>query len=468
MNYLPKYFTSKAIAAYFVILGACYLLFAGRGLPLVWIVFGSVEVITFFYFSNLLTRSWAYISSHVFQQELFSTALLIRIAYVAFIYFFYELMTGMPHEFDAGDALNYHDQAVWIVDMLNTGKLSTFKSIFGNAVSDSGFSIWLSVIYFFTSNSIIAARLVNALMSAWMCVLIYKLARRNFGEEAARISAILAMLLPTFIYYSGLHNKETIMVFLLVAFAERADYFLRLRTFNSWNLLSVVVLGTSLFFFRTVLAAAIWFALFSALMLSADRLIGPARKTIYILWFTVTSLMVISGSILSEVQGYFKDRTTNQQMQIKSLSIGKGANTLSKYGSSSVFLPIILFAPFPTLVNIETQKNTMMINGNTFTRNIYAFFVVIALFTLIKKKLLNQHVLILSILLSYLAILALSGFALSERFHMPAVPFLLILAGYGITQMNNRNVRYYIPYLVLISIVIIGWNLFKLAGRGAV
>lgn len=110
----------------------------------------------------------------------------------------------------------------------------------------------------------------------------------------------------------------------------------------------------------------------------------------------------------------------------------------------------------------------MMINGNMFARNVYAFFVVIALLILIKNKLLNQHVLLLSLLFSYLAILALSGFALSERFHMPAVPFLIILAGYGITQMNNRNVRYYIPYLVLIGLVIIGWNLFKLAGRGVV
>lgn len=377
-------------------------------------------------------------------------------------------MTGMPHEFEAADALTYHNQAAGIVDKLNMGEIRSFKAIFGNEFSDSGFTIWLSTIYFFTSNSIFAARIINALMGAWMCVIIYKFASRNFGEGAARISAILAMLLPTFIYYSGIHNKETVMAFLLMAFAERADYFLRLRTFKTWNLLSVLVLGSSLFFFRTVLASAAWFALFSALLLSAERLIGPARKTIYILWFTIASLVVISGSILTEVKGYLKDRSTNQQMQMKGYSSGKGANTLSRYGSSAVFMPIILFAPFPTLVNIETQKNTMMINGNMFTRNVYAFFVVIALLVLIKNKLLNQHVLILSLLFSYLTILALSGFALSERFHMPAVPFLIILAGYGITQMNNRNVRYYIPYLVLIGLVIIGWNLFKLAGRGVV
>ena len=144
----------------------------------------------------------------------------------------------------------------------------------------------------------------------------------------------------------------------------------------------------------------------------------------------------------------------------------KGANALARYGTASVFMPMMLFAPFPTLVYIEDQPNAMMINGNIFTRNVYAFFVLIALFTLYKKKILTEHVLILALLLSYLVILAMSGFALSERFHMPAVPFLLILAGYGITQMNNKNVKFYIPYLVLMGLVIIGWNWFKLAGRG--
>jgi len=139
---------------------------------------------------------------------------------------------------------------------------------------------------------------------------------------------------------------------------------------------------------------------------------------------------------------------------------------LAKYGTSTIFLPLMLFAPFPTLVYIDDQPNAMMINGNIFTRNVYAFFVLIALFTLYKKKLLTQHILILALLLSYLVILALSGFALSERFHMPAVPFLLILAGYGVTQMDKKNVKYYIPYLFIIGMVIFGWNWFKLAGRG--
>jgi hypothetical protein len=34
--------------------------------------------------------------------------------------------------------------------------------------------------------------------------------------------------------------------------------------------------------------------------------------------------------------------------------------------------------------------------------------------------------------------------------------------------MNKKYASYYIPYLVIIGIIIIGWNWFKLAGRGVV
>jgi hypothetical protein len=128
----------------------------------------------------------------------------------------------------------------------------------------------------------------------------------------------------------------------------------------------------------------------------------------------------------------------------------------------------MLIAPFPTLVNIETQRNAMMINGSVFTRNIYVFFVIIAFIMLYKQKLITKHIMLISILLSYLVILSMSGYALSERFHMPALPFLIIFAGYGVTRITRQNIKYYIPYLIIISIIIIFWNWFKLAGRGAI
>jgi len=87
---------------------------------------------------------------------------------------------------------------------------------------------------------------------------------------------------------------------------------------------------------------------------------------------------------------------------------------------------------------------------------------------LFKKKLLRKNLLLSVFLLSYLLILANSGYALSPRFHVPALPFFLMFAGYGITQTNRNFSSYYVLYVIGISIIVVAWNWFKLAGRGMV
>ena len=466
--YFSKYFTSKAIAAYIIVLTICSLLFIAHVLPLLWVLFGLADVLFFFYFSNRLSLHWNKYSPAVFRKKLFRTALVIRIIYVVAIYFFYIRMTGMPFEFEAGDSAGYHVEGAMVVDWINAGNFGKYFTEYRKGVSDMGFPLWLSVIYLFSFKSIIVARFVNALVGAWTCVLIYKIARRNFGEDTARISGVFAMLLPSFIYYCGLHTKETVMVFILVAFIERSDYLVRMRTFKFWTVLTVIFLGIALFFFRTVLAVAAWFSLFSALLFSSNRVIGPGRRAVYATWFIIAALVVFSGRILNEVEGYTNTGSSNQEQKISFISTREGANKLARYGKTAVFAPLMLMAPFPTLVNVESQQNAMMTNGALFTRNIFVFFVIIALIILYRQKLVTGHILIIVMLLSYLVVLAASGYALSPRFHMPALPFLIILAGYGVAKVNKSYLKFYVPYLVLIVMIIIFWNWFKLAGRGMI
>lgn len=465
-SYLSGYFTSKAIITYFGILSVCYILFPYK-LPLLWVVFGLTTVLGFFYFTNGLTIKWANTPDYIFQKKIFGIALLIRIIYVLIIFAFYKKVNGNPFEFGAADSISYHEEALWIIDLLNQNNLNYYFKGYLKTVSDSGWPSILSLIYLITFKSIIAIRIFNALIGAWMVVLIYKLAQRNFGETAARISAIMAMLLPTFIFYTGLHLKETIMVFILVAFAERADYLFRSKVIRFWPLFLVILLGFSLFFFRTVLAVTAWFALFTSLAILARRFHGITRRLFFVLWFGLAAMFVFSGRVYKEVETYAEARFENQKSRLSKIATGSASNTLAKFGSSALFLPVMIPAPFPTLVDTG-QKNAMMINGSNFTKNIYAFFVLMAFWVLYRRKMLRENILILTMLLSYLVVLAFSGFALSERFHLPLVPFLLIFAGYGVTVTTKVNRKMYVPYLALISILIIGWNWFKLAGRGMI
>lgn len=444
----------------------CAWLFVPRFLPFIWILFGAISVFSFFFFSSILSIKWLNIDNNTFQKKVFGTALFLRLLYVVLIYFFYLTKTGQPFEFSAGDAYGYHITANWIVDMFFGGGLDYYFNHFRTGVSDSGWELIMSFIYLISFRSILMVRIVNALVSALMVVLIYKIARRNFGENAAKISAIMALLLPQFFYYSGLHVKETMMIFLLMSFIERADNLLHSRRFTFINILIVVLLGVSLFFFRTVLAAAAWFALFSAFLLSSQKIMSQYHRIVIIGWLVIASAFVFTGKISDEVSGYMGARKTNQENRYEYFSTRKGANQLARYGSAAIFIPIIIPAPFPTLVNIPEQQNTMMTNGDLFTRNVYVFFVFVAFYVLFKKKKLTESLLLSVFLGSYLLILANSGFALSPRFHVPALPFFLIFAGYGITQITRQSSSYYVLYLIGISIVVVAWNWFKLAGRG--
>src|ERR1022692_4198482 len=98
INFFPKYFSGKAISLYFGVLVICNILFFSHFMPLIWWTFGLIEVIGFFYFSNRLTRKWRFISSKSFAQKLFTFALLLRIIWVIFSYFFYIEMNGEPFE----------------------------------------------------------------------------------------------------------------------------------------------------------------------------------------------------------------------------------------------------------------------------------------------------------------------------------------------------------------------------------
>lgn len=447
----------------------CAWLFVPLFLPFIWIVFGTLAVLSFFYYSSVLSVRWAELPNKKFEKNIFNNSLIIRVIYIILIYYFYQFKTGIPFEFTAADSTGYHVEATWIVKWFVTGHFWDFYiNQYVKAISDTGWPLIIAFFYLFSFNSIILIRLLNSIVSAWTVVLIYRIAQRNFGESVARIAAIMSMLLPAFVFYSGLHLKETLMVFLLMAFIDRADILLHSRSFKLSKILVLAALGTSLFFFRTVLGVAAWFAFLSAFFLSSDKLMSQYRRIILISWLIIAMVTVFSGSIYNDIIGTYNERNSLQKGHLEFFSTREGANKFAKYGRASIFIPIILLAPFPTFVNVPMQEDIMMVNGDLFTRNVYVFFVLVAFITLYKKKRLRKNLLLSVFLLTYLLVLANSGFALSSRFHVPALPFLILFASYGITQTNRNYTSYYILYLILISVIIIGWNWFKLAGRGLI
>jgi 4-amino-4-deoxy-L-arabinose transferase-like glycosyltransferase len=352
------------------------------------------------------------------------------------------------------------------VSLLQERKLQLFFDGIKGNYSDMGYSLYLGLLYSITGKSIFIARILKALYGAYTCVLIYKLAKRNFGEETGRMAGIFCMLMPNLILYTGLHLKEVEMLFLTVAFIERADKLLRGKKYTFSTLVLPVLLAASLFFFRTVLGATAVFALFSTLILSSDKVLGMGKRMLLIIWVVVAAGYFIGGKIATEVESVWNERAQNQQKSLDFRTNREGGNKFSKYAGGAVFAPMIFVIPFPTVVDTPNQQNQQLINGGNYVKNIMAFFTLFALILIIQTKRWREHLLIGSFTIGYLIVIAMSAFAQSERFHQPALPFIMILAAYGVSEITKKTKKYFTWWMVLIFVAIVGWSWFKLAGRG--
>ena len=419
----------------------------------------------FFTQSTKLSKKWSVLSHGQIESKLFVGSLILRFIWVFFSYIFYEVMTGSPFEFAAADSKGYHFEAIWMVDVLKDGFNDFFWGYYEGRWSDMGYPVYLAGIYSFFGDSVLVPRLFKVLLGALTVVLIYRLAKRNFGEKVGKISGVLALLFPNLIYYTGLHTKETEMVFLTVLFFERADALLRSNMVKYGQLFLVLILCASLYLFRAVLAYSAFISFLLVLILSKSHLIRIKRQMSLIIGLILFVAFISGSALIDEAFQYWEARVSNQQVSLQHRS---STNQLAEYGSSLVFAPLVLAAPFPTFVNIENQQNHMLMSGAYYVKNIMAFFVLIGLLHLLKTQQWKEHVLIISFLLGYLAILAMSKFALVERFHMPGLPFHIILAAYGISMVSRKEVKLFNWYLILILVVIVAWNWFKLAGRGLI
>ena len=68
----------------------------------------------------------------------------------------------------------------------------------------------------------------------------------------------------------------------------------------------------------------------------------------------------------------------------------------------------------------------------------------------------------------YFAVLVVSGYAQSGRFHMPIMPLEIMFAAYGITILPKNKQHWFNYALIFEFVVCIAWQWFKLKGRGMI
>lgn len=460
--FFPRQFANKGILIYFISIIAVSVLYFRYAMGIEFIILGAMWVVGFFLLSSSLTNRWIRKSRKEFAWSVFWIALGIRVAWMVFSYFFYTTQTGIPFEFDAADSLTYHEDAKWLAD-------AGWKTAFNywgsqGGVSDTGYSFWLTLLYMIFGPSVIIARLFKCFFSAVTCVLVYKLASRNIGEYGGRMAAIFTVLFPNFIIYCGLHLKETEMLFLVVAFLERADYIIRSRVIRIYSLTLVFGLIFSLFFFRTVLGMVALLSFFAGLLFTSNRLTKTARNWLIAIFSVFAVSFFVGGTIATEVEGYWESRVENQFKKRESQT-ARG-NLWAKYATGVVLAPMEFIMPLSTMVDTG-QENQMMLHGGNYVRNFLGIFILIAMYTILfKYKNWRNFSLIGAFAIGYLGVIAFSGYGNAERFLLPAAPVLMILAAYGVSKINAKNFKFVNYWYIIVVVMEVGWAYFKIGSRG--
>ena len=481
LPYIPKKVTNIAMVTYLLALVMCLIIYHLYALQWRWMLFGIIEVVGFFYFANTCSRGWISFRPRRFIQNLFWWGFAIRVLWVIISYLLYMEWTGTAFSIGAADEKFYDEMGHYGASLMRDGNFAIYDPLTQYAgdvqFSDMGYPIYLSIIYYIFFDSILIARIIKALLGAGTAVLVYKLASRNFGEYTGRMAGIMCMLMPNLIYYCSFQLKEVEMVFLAMLFIERADALLRLPKMPWRSLLLLMLIPIFLFMIRTALAATLVMGFALALLLTSDRVVKGWRRVMLIGAVGVFGLVIVASesNIITDVQQMWQtggsQQRANMEWRAERTDMAGGLNQkFAKYAGASVFAPLIFTIPFPTMAETPGQENQKMIHGGNYVKNIISFFTIAALFILLFSGKWRRYVLPVSILCGYLVVLVFSTFAHSERFHLPIMPLHLMMAAYGISQMNKLRIlkKGYPWWCVLMIVAALAWNWFKLAGRGMI
>ena len=473
----PKWLSLYPAIAYVAALMVVTGMYASYSLPWYYMLSGVVAIGVFFLYGKSLVQQTSELvirKEKNFEKRIFIISLAFRVAWMLMIYNLFMEHYGDAFGFENADTTYYDELGQFVAGMIERGDFHFYDEISkwsGNSnIDDMGYGIYVGFVYWLTGNSIIAVRLMKCLISAGTVVLIYRLAKRNFGEQTARIAAIFVALWPNFWYYCGTHLKETEMVFLAVLFVEQADQMLRSRQFTAWKVIPVLLIAAAMFTFRTPLGLVALIALVFSVVMSSTRVISWGKRII--VGFLVIALIgVVAGNRIQEKTSYLMEQVQNdhQEKNMEWRTKRENGNVFAKYAGSAVFAPLIFSIPFPTMVRpFDGQELQQLLNGGNFVKNIVSFFLILALAMMFLSGKWREHLLPLSFLLGYLLVLTMSEFAQSERFHQPVMPFEFMFAVYGLSVAvtKPKYKRWFMCWCVLMFVAAVAWNWFKLKGRG--
>ena len=462
---LIRYISFFGIGIYLLALIVVSVVFREHALQLKWMLWGIGEVLFFFVLTTVFYPRWKDDEPKKFWRKVFWVALATRLLYVLLAYYYFMFTMGTPFGGN-GDAVGYYNRSVELSKYIRRGDFGFVIDVlkgYSMGFSDHGYLVWLTLLHAIFGPGVLVARVFKALMSAYLCIVVYKLASRTFGERTGRLAAVMCVFMPILIQLSGMHVKEMEMIFLSILALERMDYLIRSKKYTFWNILFPILLIGLSFGFRTVIGMCLIFAFFVFIILSPNHLVNRRVKIITLSVTAAVFLIFLFTAIGSEMKIIYRinfSGTDYMAKRYESMGLKYGEITKSKY-----LFPGAFVLPLSPMVDVSPYHN-QMIHGSTYVKNFLAFFAMLAIVIAIRQKKWRDFSLIGTYELSYLAIIMFTFTSNSERFHEPAIPLILVMAAYAMTHLRRKDLKWFYMYCGLLFVALFVWNWLKLAARG--
>ena len=442
--------------------------FREHALQLKWILWGIGEVLFFFVLTTVFYPRWKNDDPKKFWRKLFFTALAIRAVYAFVMCYYYYWETGIAFEFNAGDSLYYHQTASFLSKCVRHGHVSfVFKYLHAYTMgfSDQGYMLWLTLLYSIFGRSWIVPRLFKAAMGAYLCIAVWKLGSRTFGERTGRLAAVMCVFTPILVQICGLHTKEMEMIFLSILALERMDYLIRSKKYTFWNILFPILLTGLTFGFRTIIGMCLIFAFLVFVVLSSKELVGKRGKIITVAAVLVVFFVFLFSPVGREMKIIYRLKFTDLNYRTEKYAT-EGLKH-SELAQSWILAPGAFVLPLAPMVE-EAPDHNKMIHGSIFVTNFMAFFAMLAIVIVFRQKKWHDFSLIGAYELSYLVLIMFSFAANSERYHEPVVPLIMLTGAYAMTRLRCKDLKLFYVYSGVLFVALVVWSWLKLSARGMV
>ena len=432
---LLKHINLIGIGLYLLALAVISLAFSKHALQWKWMLWGMGEVLFFFLLTTLFYPRWKGDDTKRFKWKVFLVAFVIRGLYAFLVAYYYYYETGKAFEYGAGDSIWYHSTAVYLSSCVRHGYIAyIFKYLNASTMgwSDQGYPLWLTLLYTIFGRSLLTPRLFKALMSAYLCVVVY---------------------------------KEMEMIFLSILALERMDYLIRSKKYTVWNILCPVLLTGMTFGFRTIIGMSLIFAFLVFVVLSSKDLVPKKGKIITLAATVVVFFVFLFSPVGREMRIIYRLKFSDLNYQS-----GKYESMGMKHGElaqSWILAPGAFVLPLAPMVE-EAPDHNKMIHGSTYVKNFLAFFAMLAIVIAFRQKKWRDFSLIGAYELSYMAIIMFSFAANSERYHEPAVPLIVLMSAYAMTHLRRKDLKLFYVYCGVLFVALVVWNWLKLSARGLV